>query len=139
MIATTHGREMNSRQPSRRSPTTEFATARTVGASRIDAISSAETKNVTESIAMAIAGLPRATMIAPSAGETIDSVLRDSWDKRVRLLQAAVAHGLLDQPDRYGARECVGDAEHALDQRHVPDVGLTREEEDGRHDLRRCP
>ena len=78
MIATTQGREMNSRQPSRRSPTIDEVAARTVPASRIDAMNRADTKNVAASKAIAIAGLPRVTIRAPSAGDAIESVLRES-------------------------------------------------------------
>ena len=81
MIATTQGREMNSCQPSRRSPTIDFVAARTVPAIRIEATSMADTKNVTASTAIAIAGLPNVTSSAPTAGETIERVLRDSWSR----------------------------------------------------------
>ena len=41
-------------------------------------MSTADTKKVTASTAIAIAGLPSVTIRAPSAGETIENVLRES-------------------------------------------------------------
>src|SRR5512135_1062280 len=78
MIATTHGRLANARQPPRRSSRTDDPT-RTVVATRMELMSSAAAKNVTASIAIATAGLPRATIRAPIAGETTEIVLHDSW------------------------------------------------------------
>ena len=57
--------------------------------------------------------------------------------QRIRLLEMPVTHGLLDQSEPDRSRERVGDPEHALEQRDVPDVRLPGKEEDRRDDLGR--
>jgi hypothetical protein len=66
---------MNSRQPSWRSPRIDADAVRNVGARCIEAVSVADAKNVAASTAIASAGLPAATRIAPMAGPAIWSTL----------------------------------------------------------------
>src|SRR5438309_7462570 len=77
-MATAQERWMNSRQPSRRSPRIDAEAIRTVAVRRMDAISAADAKKVTESMAIAHAGLPAATISAPTAGPAIEDTLYES-------------------------------------------------------------
>ncbi len=77
-IATAQVRDTNSCQPPRRSSRIEADAVRTAGARRIEAVSAADAKNVIESIAIAHAGLPAATVRAPMAGPAMDSTLFES-------------------------------------------------------------
>src|ERR1700674_157830 len=78
-MATAQERSTNSFQPLRRSPRIDADAIRTVGARCIEAVNAADAKKVIESIAIAQAGLPAATISAPMAGPAIWSTLLESW------------------------------------------------------------
>ena len=90
-MATAHERWMNSRQPSRRSPRIDADAIRTLVLRCIDAISVADAKKVIESMVIAHAGLPAATISAPIAGPAIDSTLYE----RPRSALASCSRALL--------------------------------------------
>ena len=56
-------------------------------------------------------------------------------EQGVALLELLVADHLLDQSDLGRARQGVRDAEHDLEERDVPDVGIARDQECGGRDL----